>query len=87
VIREGLRALCDRGDLRRKANPEHLATALLATADGSIMLARVRRNPAPLETAVNEARDRVEDLRPRRAPAHRWADNTAVRRICAMLDI
>jgi hypothetical protein len=43
--------MCDWGDLRRKANPDHLATALLAAVEGGILLAQVRRDPAPLETA------------------------------------
>ena len=69
AIREGLQAMCDRGDLRRKANPDRLATALLAAVEGGIMLAQVRRDPAPLETALDEVLDRIEDLRPRRAQA------------------
>ena len=53
----------------RKANPDRLATALLAAVEGGIMLAQVRRDPAPLETALDEVLDRIEDLRPRRAQA------------------
>ena len=68
-IREGLQAMCDRGDLRRKANPDRLATALLAAIEGGMLLAQVRRDPAPLATAVDEVLDRIEDLRPRRTPA------------------
>ena len=69
AIREGLQAMRDRGDLRRKANPDRLATALLAAVEGGIMLAQVRRDPAPLEAALDEVLDRIEDLRPRRMPA------------------
>lgn len=71
AIRAGLQAMCDRGDLRRKANPDRLATALLAAAEGGMLLAQVRRDPTPLATALDEVLDRVEDLRPRRAPSHR----------------
>jgi len=70
AIRKGLQAMRDRGDLRRKANPDRLATALLAAVEGGIMLAQVRRDPAPLETALDEVLDRIEDLKPRRAQAH-----------------
>jgi TetR/AcrR family transcriptional repressor of nem operon len=71
AIRAGLQAMCDRGDLRRKANPDRLATALLAAIEGGMLLAQVRRDPAPLATAVDEVLDRIEDLRPRRTPARR----------------
>lgn len=71
VIREGLQAMYDRGDLRRKANPDRLATALLAAAEGGMLLAQVRRDPTPLATALDEVLDRIEDLRPRSAPAGR----------------
>ncbi len=69
AIRAGLQAMCDRGDLRRKADPDRLATALLAAVEGGMLLAQVRRDPAPLATAIDEVLDRIEDLRPRRAPA------------------
>ncbi|MEE6163420.1 MULTISPECIES: TetR/AcrR family transcriptional regulator [unclassified Mycolicibacterium] len=71
AIRAGLQAMCDRGDLRRKANPDRLATALLAAAEGGMLLAQVRRDPTPLATALDEVLDRIEDLRPRRAPSGR----------------
>ena len=70
AIRAGLHAMYDRGDLRRKANPDRLATALLAAVEGGMLLAQVRRDPAPVATALDEVLDRIEDLRPRRAPAH-----------------
>jgi TetR/AcrR family transcriptional regulator, transcriptional repressor for nem operon len=41
----------------------------LAAVEGGILLAQVRRDPAPLETALDEVLDRIEDLRPRRAQA------------------
>jgi len=71
AIRAGLRVMCDRGDLRRTANPDRLATALLAAVQGGILLAQVHRDPAPLETALDEVLDRIEDLRPRRGPIRR----------------
>ena len=68
AIREGLQAMWDRGELRRKANPDRLATVLLAAVEGGMLLAQVRRDPAPLETALDDVLDRIEELRPRRAP-------------------
>ena len=70
AIRQGLQAMCDRGDLRRTADPGRLATALLAAVEGGTLLAQVRRDPASVATALDEVLDRIEDLRPRRAPAH-----------------
>lgn len=67
AIRECLQAMYDRGDLRRTANPERLATALLAAVEGGTVLAQVRRDPALLATALDEVLDRIEDLRPRLA--------------------
>jgi TetR/AcrR family transcriptional repressor of nem operon len=69
AIREGLQAMYDRGELRRTANPDRLATVLLAAVEGGMLLAQVRRDSAPLETALDDVLDRIEDLRPRRAPA------------------
>jgi TetR/AcrR family transcriptional regulator, transcriptional repressor for nem operon len=69
AIREGLQAMWDRGELRRKANPDRLATVLLAAVEGGMLLAQVRRDPAPLETALDDVLDRIEELRARRAPA------------------
>ncbi|MGO9928979.1 MAG: TetR/AcrR family transcriptional regulator, partial [Mycobacterium sp.] len=70
TIREGLQAMCDRGELRRTADPDRLATVLLAAVEGGMLLAQVRRDPAPVATALDEVLDRIEDLRPRPAPAH-----------------
>lgn len=71
AIREALQAMCDRGHLRPTANPERLAVALLAAVEGGTLLAQVRRDHAPLQTALDEVLDRIEDLRPRRAPPRR----------------
>ena len=70
TIRAGLQAMCDREDLRRTADPDRLATVLLAAVEGGLLLAQVRRDPAPVATALDEVLDRIEDLRPRPAPAH-----------------
>jgi len=70
AVRDGLEAMYDRGDLRRKADPGRLAVALLAAVEGGTLLAQLHRDPAPLETALDEVLDRIEDLRPRRAQPH-----------------
>jgi len=66
AVREGLEAMYERGDLRRSADPARLAVAILAAVQGGTLLAHLHRDPAPLETALDEALDRIEDLRPRR---------------------
>ncbi|BBZ25856.1 transcriptional regulator [Mycolicibacterium madagascariense] len=71
AIRAGLQAMYDRGELRRKADPQRLATVLLAAVEGGMLLAQVHRDTAPLETALDDALDRIADLRPRRAAARR----------------
>ena len=67
AVRDGLEAMYEQGDLRRKADPGRLAVALLAAVEGGTLLAQLHRDPAPLETALDEVLDRIEDLRPRRA--------------------
>jgi TetR/AcrR family transcriptional repressor of nem operon len=65
AVRGGLEAMYEQGDLRRKADPGRLAVALLAAVQGGTLLAQLHRDPAPLETALDEVLDRIEDLRPR----------------------
>jgi TetR/AcrR family transcriptional regulator, transcriptional repressor for nem operon len=47
-IRDGLRAMHLRGNLRRSADPDRLATSLLAALQGGLVLAQVHRDTAPL---------------------------------------
>jgi hypothetical protein len=44
-----------------------LAVALLAAVEGGSLLTQLHRDTAPLETALDEILDRIEDLKPRRA--------------------
>ncbi len=67
AVREGLEAMYEQGELRRKADPGRLAVALLAAVQGGTLLAQLHRDPAPLEAAMDEVLDRIEDLRPRRS--------------------
>lgn len=52
-IRDGLRAMRDRGDLRSDADPDELALATLAALQGGLLLTQVRRETAPLEAALD----------------------------------
>ena len=42
-----------RGDLRRSADPDRLATALFAAIQGGLLLTQVHRDTAPLEAALD----------------------------------
>jgi len=52
-IRNGLRAMHARGDLRPDADPDQLALATLAALQGGLLLTQVRRDTAPLEAALD----------------------------------
>jgi len=58
-IRTGLRTMRARGDLRADADVDALATAILASAQGGILLSQVRRSTAPLEAALDAILDHV----------------------------
>jgi TetR/AcrR family transcriptional regulator, transcriptional repressor for nem operon len=65
-IRDGLQAMRERGDLRRSADPDRLATALLAALQGGLILCQVRRDTAPLEAALDTMLDHIASLATRR---------------------
>ena len=68
-IRSGLRAMSARGELRKGADPDRLATALLAAVQGGLLLTQIRRNTKPLESAIDAMLDHIESLRiPARRP-------------------
>jgi TetR/AcrR family transcriptional repressor of nem operon len=54
-LRRGLRSMQVRGKLDRRANPERLATATLATIQGGLVLTQSRRDPNQLAIAVEAA--------------------------------
>lgn len=60
----GLTAMQERGDLVRHADPDALATAVLAAVHGGLLLARAACSPRPLELALDMAIDHVQ--------AHVW---------------
>src|SRR4051794_12865668 len=53
AISEGLRPLRTEGKLAIDIDPDDLATTLLATLEGGLLLAQVQRDIRPFETAVN----------------------------------
>src|SRR4051794_18571677 len=53
VIGDGLKALDADGKLRSDINRDDLATTLLATLQGGLLLAQVHRSTRPFETAVD----------------------------------
>src|SRR5579883_496977 len=53
AIADGLRSLQTEGKLAPGIDPDDLATTLLATLQGGLVLAQVHRSPRPFETAVD----------------------------------
>ena len=53
AIGDGLRSLHADGKLPSDIDPDDLATTLLATLQGGLLLAQVQQSPRPFETAVN----------------------------------
>jgi len=53
AISEGLQSLHEGGKLPSDIDPDDLATTLLATLQGGLLLAQVQRSTRPLETAVD----------------------------------
>jgi AcrR family transcriptional regulator len=53
AIRSGLQAMQDRGELRVDADAGQLAFALMAAAEGGLLLAKTLRDVAPLEAALD----------------------------------
>jgi TetR/AcrR family transcriptional repressor of nem operon len=64
AIREGLDAMRARGELRPDADTGRLALALLAAAQGGLLLAQVRRDTVALEAALDGAIDHIRAQRP-----------------------
>ncbi|MDL5158277.1 TetR/AcrR family transcriptional regulator [Actinomycetospora termitidis] len=64
ILREGLAAMCDRGDLRADADLDELALALLAALAGGNVLSRTMRTTDPLRAALDAALARVASFAP-----------------------
>jgi AcrR family transcriptional regulator len=71
AIRDGLRAMYARGDLRRSADPDALALALLTALQGGLLMTQIRRDPAPLRTVLDAVLAHIENLTPRRSRTSR----------------
>ncbi|HJZ38040.1 MAG TPA: TetR/AcrR family transcriptional regulator [Solirubrobacterales bacterium] len=59
----GISAMHDRGELPADVDPDRLALALLAAHQGGLILTQVRRDPAPIEAALDAMIDHVAELR------------------------
>jgi TetR/AcrR family transcriptional regulator, transcriptional repressor for nem operon len=62
LLREGLQAMYDRGELRPEAEPEKLAMALLAALQGGTLLTQTKRDVAPLVAALDSMLAYVESF-------------------------
>jgi TetR/AcrR family transcriptional repressor of nem operon len=67
-IRDGLRAMRERGEFAATLDTDRLALAILAALQGGLLLTQIRRETAPLEAALDTVIDQVESLV--LAPAH-----------------
>ena len=54
-LRDGLRAMQDNGKLDRRADPDALATATMASIQGGLLLTQARRDPGQLAIALDAA--------------------------------
>jgi TetR/AcrR family transcriptional regulator, transcriptional repressor for nem operon len=61
-IAQGIEAMHARGELPSAVDPDRLALALLAAHQGGLVLTQVRRDPAPLEAALDAMIDHVAEL-------------------------
>jgi hypothetical protein len=60
-----------RGDLRRSADPDALALALLTALQGGLLMTQIRRDPAPLRAVLDAVLAHIENLTPRRSRTSR----------------
>jgi TetR/AcrR family transcriptional regulator, transcriptional repressor for nem operon len=63
AIARGIAAMHERGELPAEVDPDRLALALLAAHQGGLVLTQVRRDPMPLEAALDAMIDHVAELR------------------------
>lgn len=59
AIRDGLRAMRDRGELRVGADPDSLALAILTALQGGLLMTQTRRDTVALETVLDAMIDRI----------------------------
>jgi hypothetical protein len=61
----GFTAMRERGDLRRDADPQQLAYALMAAFQGGMLLAQAARDVEPLRASLYAALNHVASFAPR----------------------
>jgi len=66
AISSGLAAMKERGELVADADTDRLATTLLTTLQGGLLLTKTLRDGEPLQTALNAVIDHIESFAPRR---------------------
>jgi len=59
AIRDGLRSMQERGELKQDADPAHLALALLTALQGGLLMTQTRRDTIALEAVLNAMIDRI----------------------------
>lgn len=62
VLRDGLQAMYDRGDLRPEADPDRLAMSLLAALQGGMLLTQTKRDTFPLQAVLDTVLTYVESF-------------------------
>lgn len=63
LLRRGIAAMRERGELRPEVDPGRFALALLAAVQGGLLLSQTRRDVAPLEVALDLAIAQLRTLR------------------------
>lgn len=72
AIRDGLATMVQNGELRGDVDVERVATSVLATLQGGLLLAKTMHAVAPLETSLAAVVDHIGSFAaPRRRPARR----------------
>jgi len=61
-IRRGLRAMHDRGELKKDVAADNLALAMLAVLQGGLLLAKIHRQVGPLEVALDTMIEHIRSL-------------------------
>lgn len=59
LLADGLRRMVDNGTLRPDADPEALATGLMAALQGGYLLAQTEHDPAPMRIALDMALEHI----------------------------
>jgi AcrR family transcriptional regulator len=67
LFRDGLRAMRARGDLRRTADPDHLADVLMAALQGGMLLTQAAQDMTPLRNALEGALAYIASFAARRS--------------------